>query len=238
MTEPVRLSKRLIELIHCSRSEADQYIQGGWVLVDGVVVDEPQFRVQEQMVELHPDAVLSPIEPMTILLHLPTDFDVNDPVAPLKLIVPENRSENDSSGFRLLNRHFARLMPTMPLEPGATGLLAFTQDRRVVKRLVEDAAKNEQEYHVEVTGEMVENGLDKLNRNMKQNGWPLPIAKVSWQNEHCLRFALKNVRIGQFDFMCQSVGLTVVAMKRIRIGRVPMSLQPGQWRYLPHGILF
>ena len=238
MGESVRLSKRLIELIHCSRSEADQYIQGGWVLVDGNVVEQPQFKVDEQCVELHPDAVLTSVEPTTILLHLPIGFDLEDPVAPLKLIVPDSRSENDGSGIRLLGRHFSRLMQTMPLETGATGLLVFTQDHRVVKRLVDDAAKNEQEYHVEVEGTIADNGLDKLNRNMKLNGWPLSIAKVSWQNEHCLRFALKNVRAGQLEFMCQSVGLKVVGLKRIRIGRVPMSLQPGQWRYLPQGVLF
>ncbi len=238
MGEPVRLSKRLIELIHCSRSEADQYIQGGWVLVDGEVVEQPQFKVDEQCVELHPEAVLAPVEPTTILLHLPAEFDVKDPAAPLKLITPDSRSENDSSGIRPLGRHFSHLMPTMPLEVGATGLLVFTQDHRVVKRLVDDAAKNEQEYHVEVEGVIADDGLDKLNRAMKLNGWPLSLAKVSWQNEHCLRFALKNMRVGQFEFMCQSVGLKVVGMKRIRIGRVPMSLQPGQWRYLPHGVLF
>ena len=32
MNEPMRLNKRLIELIHCSRSEAEKYIEGGWVL--------------------------------------------------------------------------------------------------------------------------------------------------------------------------------------------------------------
>ena len=238
MTVPVRLSKRLIELIHCSRSEAEQYIQGGWVRVDGEVVDEPQFKVQAQTVELHPDAVLTPTEPMTLLLHLPTGFDVANPAAPLKLILPENRAENDRSGFRIRSYHFARQMPTMPLEAGATGLLAFTQDRRVVKRLVEDADKNEQEYYVEVSGQIVENGLASLNRAMEFNGRFLPLAKVSWQNEHCLRFALKNMRSGQIDFMCKSVGLTAVAMKRQRIGRVAMSLPPGQWRYLPHGVLF
>ncbi len=238
MGESVRLSKRLIELIHCSRSEADQYIQGGWVSVDGEVVEQPQFKVDEQCVELHPDAVLKPVEPATILLHLPTGFDLKEPVVPRKLIVPDSRSENDGSGIRLLERHFSHLMPTMPLEAGATGLLVFTQDHRVVKRLVDDAARNEQEYHVEVEGVMVENGLDKLNRGMKLNGWPLSVAKVSWQNERCLRFALKNLRAGQFEFMCQSVGLRVLGMKRIRIGRVPMSLQPGQWRYLPQGVLF
>jgi 23S rRNA pseudouridine2604 synthase len=33
--------------------------------------------------------------------------------------------------------------------------------------------------------------------------------------------------------MCESVGLQVEAMKRLRVGRVPLSqLLPGQWRYL------
>ena len=162
MTDPIRLSKRLIELIHCSRSEAEQYIEGGWVLVDGEVVDEPQFMVQEQTVELHPDAVLAPVEPMTILFHLPTPYDSADPTAPLKLITPATRAPDDSSGIRTLKRHFARLTPTMPLEAGATGFLVFTQDKRVVKRLVEDAEKNEQEYHVEVSGKIAEGGLGLL----------------------------------------------------------------------------
>ena len=48
MSEPVRLSKRLAELIACSRREAELYIEGGWVLVDGEVVEEPQFKVLQQ----------------------------------------------------------------------------------------------------------------------------------------------------------------------------------------------
>ncbi|MBP6597412.1 MAG: RNA-binding protein, partial [Arenimonas sp.] len=45
MTDPVRLSKRIVELVGCSRSEAEQYVQGGFVRVDGTVVEEPQFNV-------------------------------------------------------------------------------------------------------------------------------------------------------------------------------------------------
>jgi 23S rRNA pseudouridine2604 synthase len=41
------------------------------------------------------------------------------------------------------------------------------------------------------------------------------------------------VRPGQIEHMCRAVGLEVVAMKRIRIGRISMaSLPAGQWRYL------
>ena len=239
MSEPVRLSKRLIELIHCSRSEAEKYIEGGWVLVDGEIVDAPQFKVLDQKVELHPDATLAPIEPATILLNMPEKFDVTAPNAALSLIIPAARSADDRSGVRLLRRHLAGLMPTTPLETGAKGLLVFTQDDRVLRRLVQDAQKNEQEYIVEVSGEIVADGLARLNSGMQRNGRPLPPAKVSWQNEKRLRFALKSIEPGQIEFMCAQVGLTVQAMTRIRIGRVPMAkLPPGQWCFLSAGVLF
>ena len=240
MTEPVRLAKRLIEQLKCSRSEAEKYIEGGWVLVDGEVIDLPQFKVTDQKIELHADATLEPTALMTLLFNMPDGFDLNDPVAGLKLITPDSRAPDDrSSGIRTLKRHFARLMPTVPLEAGAKGLLVFTQDGRVERRLVKDSNKNEQEYVVEVEGEIFPDGLDTLNNAMTRNAWKLPAAKVSWQNEDRLRFALKNVMPGQIEFMCESVGLSVVSMTRIRIGRVSMGkLLPGQWRYLPQGKLF
>jgi 23S rRNA pseudouridine2604 synthase len=239
MSEPMRLDKRLVELMACSRGDAQKYIEGGWVLVDGEVVDQPQFKVLEQKVELHADATLEATVPVTLLLHMPTGFDVHDPTAPLQLITPETRAEDDKSGIRILTRHFTRLKPTAPLEAGATGLLAFTNDWRVVRRLVNDAAKNEQEYIVEVSNEIGSEQLAQLNRPMKFNNWPMPKAKVSRQSETRLRFALKSVRPGQIEIMCKNVGITVVTMKRIRIGRVSMGkLPPGQWRYLPPGQLF
>ncbi len=239
MKEPIRLSKRLIELIRCSRSEAERYIEGGWVLVNGEIIDQPQLKILNERVELHPEATLAPCPPVTILLHQATEFEIEAPTAALPLITPESHSSDDKSGIRILKRHFARLKATSPLEARATGLIVYSQDGRVVRRLVDDANKNEQEYLVKVSGEIAANGLAKLNRPMTMDGWKLPAAKISWQNEIRLRFALKNVRPGQIEFMCQSVGLKVDAMLRLRIGRVSLSkLPPDQWRYLPHGTLF
>jgi 23S rRNA pseudouridine2604 synthase len=99
--------------------------------------------------------------------------------------------------------------------------------------LIDDAAKIEQETIVEVTGDLVPDGLALLNHGLSFSGKLLPPIKVSWQNETHLRFALKNAQLGQIPHMCQMVGLTVVSMKRIRVGRLPMaSLPVGQWRYL------
>ncbi len=239
MSEPIRLDKHLVALIGCSRGEAQKYIEGGWVRVDGEVVDQPQFKVLDEAVELDANASLEPVPPVTILLNMPTGFDARDPTAPLELITADSHTEDDSSGIRLLNRHFTRLKPTSPLEPGATGLLAFSNDWRVVRRLVDDASKNEQEYIVEVASEVEPEQLARLNRPMTFNNWPIPDTKVSRQSETRLRFAMKSVRPEQIVFMCNSVGLTVVAMKRIRIGRVSMGkLLPGKWRYLQPGKLF
>jgi 23S rRNA pseudouridine2604 synthase len=82
----------------------------------------------------------------------------------------------------------------------------------------------EQEIIVEVSGQIIEGGLQQLNQI---NG------KVSWQNETRLRFAMKNAKLALIEKLCKEVGLRVVAMKRIRIGRISMSSLPaGEWRYL------
>ncbi|RYE81433.1 MAG: RNA-binding protein, partial [Oxalobacteraceae bacterium] len=58
MSEPVRLARRLAELTGCSRSEAQQYIEGGWVSVDGQPCEEPGMRISpEQVVSLAPGAI-------------------------------------------------------------------------------------------------------------------------------------------------------------------------------------
>jgi len=230
MTGPVRLAKRLVELAHCSRREAELYIAGGWVTVDGLVVEEPQFMVLQQKVELHPEASLTPVEAVTMLYHQPLAADNH---AVQQSIRAGTRAADDPSGIRMLKQHFVRLTPCMPLEPDASGLLVFTQDWRVARKLVDDAATVEQEYIVEVAGELIPHGLKRLNHGLSFNGKALPPIKVSWQNESRLRFALKGVQPGQISHMCKSVGLAVVALKRIRIGRIAMArLQPGQWRYL------
>jgi len=259
MTIPVRLAKRLAELVPCSRREAELYIAGGWVMVDGVVVEEPQFMVAEQKVELLPKAKPMPLEPVTILLHLPqpspqssgettshsTKHDEAMQVAGYPacgrggdrenqlLISADTHTADDHSGMRMLKQHFAHLTPCLPLEENASGLLVFTQDFRVSRKLSDDAATVEQEYVVEVAGELPEDGLKLLNHGLSYNGKALPPIKVSWQNETRLRFALKGVQPSQIAHMCQSVGLEVKGMKRLRIGRVSMAkLQSGQWRYL------
>lgn len=232
MSEPVRLSKRLAELVPCSRRDAELYIENGWVTVNGKVVEEPQFKVLDEQVVLLPNAVAATVEPVTLLLNKPAGYGIGMGAnSVLQLLVADNLTP-DQPGMRPLKKHFIRQNLLTPLETDASGLMVFTQNWGVTRRL-DHANKVEEEFIVEVSGQIIEHGLKRLCHGLSYKGQALPPMKVSWQNETRLRFALKGSQPGQIRHMCEAVGLTVVAMKRIRIGGVAMAkLQPGQWRYL------
>ncbi len=237
---PVRLAKQVSELARCSRIEAEQYIKGGWVSVNGRVIEDPAHPVSTETVTIDPAAQLEAVEPATILLHKPVGYDtISGRKAAAGLVQPETRWDEDPSGVRLLERHFNRLTPLVPLDADASGLMVLTQDGRVWRRLTEDGDEIEQEFLVEVSGDIGPYGLRKLNHGLHYNGRALPPCKVSWQNEIRLRFALKGVQGGQLRDMCAQVGLGVVAIRRLRIGKVPLAKMPvGAWRYLPAGEKF
>jgi 23S rRNA pseudouridine2604 synthase len=232
MHEPVRLAKRVAELKGCSRREAEQYIEGGWVKVDGAVVEEPMFRVQEQAVEIDAAASLLALQPITLLLHKPEGAE--------PAVLPQQRASDDPSGVRSLKRHFNNLVLPTPLPRQASGLVVLSQDGRILRKLTEDAMTIEQELIASVKGEPTEAQVQRLCRGLTFDGQPLPPIKVSVNSsseaESRLRFAIKGLPPEHIPGMCEAVGLQLLALKRIRIGRVPLGqLPPGQWRYLmPH----
>lgn len=240
---PIRLSKRVAALAGCSRSEAERYIEGGWVSVDGKVIEVPMEKVTPaQTVVLSPDANLAPLPSITLLYHKPAGqtFGADNQHSITSIVQREitaaNCAEPEHAQTAMLNRHLARLVLPCPIEPLISGLVVLTQDGRIARKLIEDAKLIEQEIIVEVKegqAALSASALKRLNFGLAFQGKPLPPCKVSWQNETRLRFAIKGPKPGQIVDMCAAVGLTVVGMKRIRIGRLPMAGLPvGQWRYL------
>lgn len=225
--EGIRLAKRVAALVPCSRAEAERYIAGGWVTVDGVAAEDPATRVTDkQQVALLPGATAVEPAPVTILLHksagVPAD-SVHELLAPERL---EGRE-------RFLKRHLSKLTLAVALEREASGLVVYTQNPNLARKLVDAADRFEQEYVAQVSGQMREGALALLNHGLSFNGKAIAPLKVSWQSETRLRFAGKGIRPGQIGHMCRAVGLDVVAMKRLRVGRIPLAgLPEGRWRYL------
>lgn len=230
MHTPIRLSKRLIELIGCSRREAELYIEGGWVTVNGVIVEAPQQPVTDETVALLPGAQALTPEPVTLLFNKPAGLSTEDLA---RHLTQANHWADDPSGIRVLKGHFARLQESLPIARQTAGLVILSQDWRTARKLQSDAQKLEHEYLISAQGSLSEAQVDRAKRGLHNQGQIFPPCKLSWQNEETLRLAVKNPCISFIPELCQALKLTLGEHRRLRVGGVSMGKLPiGQWRYL------
>jgi 23S rRNA pseudouridine2604 synthase len=109
----------------------------------------------------------------------------------------------------------------------------MTQDGRVARQLIGDDTEIDKEYLVRVQGRLAPGKLELLNEGLSLDGKKLKPATVRWQNDDQLQFILNEGKKRQIRRMCEMVGLTVLGLKRVRIGQVRLADLPvGQWRYL------
>jgi len=226
------------ELGLCSRREADEWIENGWVRVDGELVTTLGTRVAPDVhIEIDASAHRHQSESVTILLHKPVGYvsgQAEDGYQPaMVLIRPENRWAEDRAPLAWKPGHLRGLAPAGRLDIDSTGLLVFTQDGRVARRLIGHDSEVEKEYLVRVEGALAPEGMTLLNHGLELDGEKLKPARVSWQNEHQLRVVLRQGKKRQIRRMCEAVGLKVTGLKRVRTGSVTLGKLPvGMWRYL------
>jgi 23S rRNA pseudouridine2604 synthase len=233
-----RLSKRMGELGLCSRREADEWIENGWVSVDGVVITTLGTRIApDAKIDVDPAARRQQRELVTILLNKPVGYVSGQPedgyLPAVVLVKPENHWSGDRAQRKFVPGHLRGLAPAGRLDIDSTGLLVFTQDGRVAKRLIGENSEVEKEYLVRVEGALAPADMKRLQHGLELDGVPLKPARVSWQNESQLRIVLREGKKRQIRRMCELVGLTVTGLKRVRSGSVSLGPLPeGQWRYL------
>ncbi|HRD98855.1 MAG TPA: pseudouridine synthase [Rubrivivax sp.] len=237
----MRVSKLMTERGLASRREADEWIEAGLVRVDGALAMLGQRAASTARIEVDPRARAEQARRVTVLLHKPIGYvsgqaeDGHEPA--LSLVTRANRWSGDQARIDFQPGHLRHLAPAGRLDIDSTGLLVFTQDGRIAKRLIGDETRVEKEYLVRVAyehpGRLPDADLQRLRHGLELDGVQLRPAAVSWQNEDQLRFVLREGRKRQIRRMCEQVGLQVLGLKRVRIGSVPLGqLPPGQWRYL------
>lgn len=242
-TVPVRLSKLMAEQGLCSRREADDFIARGWVLVDGVVVNTLGAKVlRGQRIELAEPAVAAQSQLTTFLLNKPVGYVSGQPEkgyrAAVELLTPDRRC-SDWDGPEFSPKQLVGLAPAGRLDIDSKGLLVFTQDGRLARRLTSGEGDVDKEYLVRVTGTLSPEGLASLRDGLSLDGERLRPAEVDWINANQLRFVLREGRKRQIRRMCELVGLKVTGLKRVRIGSIRLGKLPeGQWRYLQAGEIF
>ena len=238
MTEPLRLSKRMSELGLYSRREADDWIARGWVRVDGTVVSELGSKIlPHQSITVERQASAQQAKRVTVLINKPIGYvsgQAEDGYQPAVVLVnADSRWKEDTAPLQFHPSQLRSLVPAGRLDIDSIGLLVLTQDGRIAKTLIGENSGIDKEYLVRVEGTLPAADLKRLNHGLSLDGQALKPAIVKWQNEDQLNFILREGKKRQIRRMCEMVGLKVLGLKRIRIGKVRLhDLPMGQWRYL------
>lgn len=235
MTEKVRLSKVMSERGMCSRREADWYIERGGVLVDGEVVSTLGTKVaRDAQIEFARGAKRAQDKKVTILLNKPLGIVSTQPEKgyreALELITAENQ-EGEGRDFH--PSMLRKLGVVGRLDIDSKGLLVFTQDGALAKKIIGPDAEMEKEYLVRVEGKIPDGAIEKLRSGLSLDGKRLKRAKVELIEADFMRFVLREGKNRQIRRMCELVGVRVAKLKRVRIGRVCLGdLPEGKWRLL------
>lgn len=233
----IRLSKLLSEKGICSRREADVYIESGQVLVDGIVVSQLGSKVSpDANVELISHAKEKQDRKVTILLNKPIGYVSTQPEKgyepAIDLIIKENQ-DTRYNRIAFSPRHLNKLSVCGRLDIDTSGLLVLTQDGVIAKKIIGSDSHMEKEYLVRVEGEITPAILKRLSYGLSLDEKPLKRAKVDLLEEGLMRFVLVEGKKRQIRRMCEIVGLRVMSLKRVRIGKICLKDLPlGKWRYL------
>lgn len=239
--EPLRLSKLMSERGLCSRREADEYIAKGLVRVNGEIVSELGTKVMpDARISLEAEALKNQKRLATIIVNKPIGYVSGQPEPGYE---PAIRLVNDRNQFGLGKRTLQRgdlqgIAVIGRLDIDSQGLLIFSQDGRLAKKIIGENSEIEKEYIVRVQylgpePRLPDEKLKLLNYGLSIDGEKLRRANVEWINDDQLRFILREGKKRQIRKMCEMVGLQVKGLKRVRVGKLMLGdLPEGRWRFL------
>lgn len=222
----VRLNKYLANAGICSRRDADTFIASGNVTVNGKVITEMGYKVSPGD-EVHFDGRLLQSEKKEyVLLNKPKNF-----------ITTTRDEKGRRTVMELISRASAsRLLPVGRLDRNTTGLLLFTNDGDLAKRLTHPKHGVRKIYHVELDKSLKDSDLNKIRQGLELEDGPIEVDEVSYvsgapKREVGIRLHSGRNRIVRRIF--EHLGYRVVKLDRVSFaGLTKKDLPRGHWRHL------
>ena len=148
----IRLNKYLSNAGVCSRREADVFIEAGCVTVNGNVVTEMGYKVFEGERVCFENKPISPAPKEYVLLNKPKNFITT---------MSDDRGRKTVMNL-VLKASKERIYPVGRLDRNTTGLLLFTNDGDLSKKLTHPRHKVQKLYHVTLERKISSNDLKKI----------------------------------------------------------------------------
>ncbi|WP_299125438.1 pseudouridine synthase [uncultured Tenacibaculum sp.] len=222
----IRLNKFIANSGICSRREADTYIEHGSVSVNNKLVTEMGYKVQPGD-EVRFDGTLISIEKKRyILLNKPKNY----------ITTMEDDRGRKTVMEIVANATKERIYPVGRLDRNTTGLLLFTNDGELAKKLTHPKHNVRKLYHASLDKKLSLSDLDKLRGDVIIEGRKVFIDAVSYvegerKTEVGIEIHSGRNRIVRKIF--EHFGYTVKKLDRVVFaGMTKKNLPRGRWREL------
>lgn len=221
----IRLNKYLSNAGICSRREADVLIQTGVVTVNDVIVLEMGYKVQPGDKVRYDGETINAEKKRYVLLNKPKDFitTMDDPWGRKTVMSLVSKACKE------------RVYPVGRLDRETTGLLLFTNDGDMAKKLTHPRHKSSKIYHVELNKPVKKEDLEKLVTGIELEDGKTQFDKAEYVKESSREVGVelhsgKNRIVRR---MFESMGYEVVKLDRVQFaGLTKKDLPRGHYRHL------
>lgn len=224
--EGMRLNKYISNSGICSRRDADIYIGAGNVTVNGKVVTEMGYRVQATDEVKFDGRKVVPEKPEYVLLNKPKGFFTTGSLE------KNNRTVMDL----IANASKSKLDPVGKLDRNTSGLLLFTNDGTLSKKLAKPRNGIRQIYHIELDKDLAYEDLQKIKEGITLEDGLVKVTDISYVENRPKReigMELKSTKAHIVQRIFKSQGYEIVNLDRVIYGGLTKKDLPrGHWRIL------
>ena len=221
----IRLNKFISNSGVCSRRDADRLITKGEISVDGKIVTDLGTRVSGKAKVRYKGRILNPEKKIYILLNKPAGYvsTLDDPHAD-KLVTDLIR-----------NACSERVYPVGRLDKDTTGLLMFTNDGELTKKLTHPSHGKKKIYHVYLNRPLTRNDMIRLTEGV-DIGEMVAADAVAYPDPEDKTQAGIEIHSGQnrvVRSMFEALGYKIKKLDRVYFaGLTKKNLPRGKWRFL------
>ncbi len=225
--DTIRLNKYLANSGLSSRREADELIRSGLVQINGKVVTEMGVKVKPDDTVTYAGEKVKPEKPVYLLLNKPKDY-----ITTAK--DPQNR-QTVMQLLRGLGNH--RVFPVGRLDRHTTGLLMFTNDGDLAKKLTHPKHGVKKLYHVFLDKNCKPEHMHQLVEGVELEDGVMAVDVVSYvadaKDKSQVGVEIHSGKNRIVRRLFESLGYKVIKLDRVVFGGLTKKdLARGKWRYL------
>ncbi len=223
--EAIRLNKYIANSGVCSRREADKLIEKGEITVDGKVVKEMGYQVKPGQVVLHEKNVLKPEKQVYLLLNKPKGF-----------ISTTSDPEGRKTVMDLVAKACPeQIFPVGRLDRGTTGLLLFTNDGQLSKKLTQPKHQIKKIYQVGLNKPITQSDFNQILEGLTLEDGKVTVDDLAIVDEDNTTLGIE-IHLGKNRIVrriFEHLGYTVEKLDRVVYGGLTKKDLPrGKWRFL------